>query len=476
MSKQPEKIVPRNVNFADWYTSLIEAAKLSLYTPIKGEIIFQPKAWAIWTSIQKRLDSLFAKLGISNVALPTFIKYSDFVKEAKHVQGFAPEVFMVTKKGSEELTEPYVVRPTSEILFCHYFKTILKSYNDLPIKLNQWCNIFRAEKTTRPFLRTTEFFWQELHTIHETKQEALEMAQKELECYYYLATKYLLIPVIKGEKTPNERFAGAENTYTIEAIMQDGQALQCGTSHYLGQNFAKTYELEFRARDNTVAVPYQTSAGVSTRLIGAIIMSHSDDAGLVLPFDIADEQIAILEVFADKDKKVHETALSLHKALTKKGYRVVIDDSDRSFGYKINEKEVSGVPFCIIIGPKDVAENKAMLYRRDTREKKEVSLITLIPSFRNIVRNYQSNLYKRAKENLESRTVKLDSFDQYTQALEQGKLILAPWGGNEQDEIELKKLTGSTPRAIKSEINGKDIKCFFTKKKATHWVYFARAY
>ena len=476
MSKQPEKIIPRSQNFADWYTSLIEAAKLSLYSPIKGEIIFRPKAWAIWTAIQNRLDKMFIKLGVRNAALPTFIKYSDFTKEAQHVKGFAPEVFLVTQKGEEKLTEPYVVRPTSEILFCHYFKSVLTSYNDLPIKVNQWCNVFRAEKNTRPFLRTTEFFWQELHTIHETKEEAINMAKQELACYETLVSKFLLMPIIKGEKTVGERFAGAENTFTIESVMQDGQALQCGTSHFLGQNFAKTYGLEFRDRNNQLSIPYQTSAGVSTRLIGGLIMTHSDDNGLVLPFEVADEQIAILEVFGNKDKKVHETALILQKALTKKGYRVTIDDSDKSFGYKISEKEVSGVPFSLIIGPKDVAANKAMLYRRDTREKTEVSLITLVPSFRKLVREYQSNLMKRAKANLESRIVKLDNFEDYKKALEQGKLILAPWGGDENDEKELKKQTGSTPRCIKSEIKSPNTKCFFTGKKAKYYVYFARAY
>ena len=476
MNKQPEKIVPRSKNFADWYTSLIDAAKLSLYSPIKGEIIFRPKAWAIWTSIQKKLDELFIPLGVNNVQLPTFIKYSDFVKEAKHVEGFAPEVFLVTKKGSEVLSEPLVVRPTSEILFCHYFKSILTSYNDLPIITNQWCNVFRAEKTTRPFLRTTEFFWQELHTIHETKEEAYEMARKELECYYELATKFLLIPVIRGEKTVGERFAGAENTYTIEAIMQDGQALQCGTSHYLGQNFGRTYELYFRGRDNKLSIPHQTSSGVSTRLLGGLIMTHSDDNGLVLPFYVANEQIAILEVFADKDKKVDEVARKLQKELIAKGYKTTIDNSDKSFGYKINEKEVTGVPFSIIIGPKDIANNKAMLYRRDTREKVEVDLSNLVDSFADLIKQYQENLFDKAKKNLEARMVNVDNIDDYKKALEEGKLILAPWGGSEADEKELKKQTGSTPRCIKEEIKGKDVKCFFTKKKATHYVYFARAY
>ena len=476
MNKQPEKIIPRSKNFANWYTSLIEAARLSLYSPIKGEIIFRPKAWAIWTAIQKKLDELFAKLNVSNVALPTFIKYSDFAKEAKHVEGFAPEVFLVTKKGDEVLTDPYVVRPTSEILFCHYFKSILTSYNDLPIKVNQWCNVFRAEKTTRPFLRTTEFFWQELHTIHETKDEAYEMAKQELECYYELATKFLLIPVIKGEKTIGERFAGADNTYTIEAIMQDGQALQCGTSHFLGQNFAKTYELQFRDRNNQLSIPYQTSAGVSTRLIGGLIMTHSDDNGLVLPFGVADEQIAILEVFADKDRKVDEVARQLQEQLIKKGYRATVDNSNKSFGFKINEKEVSGVPFSIIIGPKDIANNKAMLYRRDTREKIEVSLSTLVDSFDELIKSYQNNLYSKAEQNLKSRMVKVTSLEEYKKAIEQGKLILAPWGGDENDEKELKKQTGSTPRCIKEEIKDKEVKCFFTNKKAKYYVYFARAY
>ena len=271
-----EKITPRDVDFAQWYTDVVKVAKLVEYSSIKGELVFMPNGWAIWSIIQQELDKRFKKYGIVNVALPTFIKYSEFMKEKQHVEGFAPEVFLVTKKGKEELTEPYVVRPTSEVLFCDYFKKIVTSYNDLPIKVNQWCNVFRAEKNTKPFLRTTEFFWHELHTIHSSKNEAIKQAKNMADEYYDFITNELLIPCLQGEKTVGERFAGAENTYTIEALMQDGQALQCGTSHYLGQSFAKTYGIRFTDKNNKLEYVYQTSTGASTRLIGAIIMNFTD--------------------------------------------------------------------------------------------------------------------------------------------------------------------------------------------------------
>lgn len=476
MDKKLNIIVPRKTNFADWYTSIINAAELILYSSIKGEVIFRPNAWAIWNNIQRYLDLEFNKIGVKNVALPSFIKYSEFIKEKQHVDGFAPEIFLVTKRGNEILTDPYVVRPTSEVLFCYYFKKILTSYNDLPIKLNQWCNVFRAEKTTRPFLRTSEFYWQELHSIHATKSEASVMAKKELDIYYHLVNDVLLIPVIKGEKSIGERFAGAENTYTIEALMQDGQALQCATAHYLGTNFAQTYDISFTNKNNKLVRPYQTSAGLSTRIIGATIMSHSDDYGLVLPFGIAPIQIKIIELNNKQDNKLNNAVNSIKNELIKSGYRVSVDDSDKSFGYKINECELKGVPLSIIIGPRDLANNSFILYRRDLRQKIEYQLKDLAHVIHKSIKEYQTNLYDKASKNLNLRTIKVTDFNDFKKQLAQGKLILAPWGGDISDEKQLKELTGATPRCIISKISNDITKCFFTHKIAKYWVYFGRAY
>ena len=470
-----EKITPRSKDFAQWYTDLITASKLVGYSAIKGETIFRPNGWAIWTQIQEELDRRYRKHGILNVAFPTFIKFSDFMKEKEHVEGFAPEVFLVTKKGQETLSDPYVVRPTSEVLFCDYFKKIVTSYNDLPVKVNQWCNVFRAEKNTRPFLRTTEFFWHELHTIHSSKAEAVEQAKKMVDEYYDFVTKVLLIPCLQGEKTVGERFAGAENTYTIEALMQDGQALQCGTSHYLGQTFAKTYDIQFTNKDNKLEYVYQTSTGASTRLIGAIIMSHSDDHGLKLPFGIAPTQIAILGLFVHKEPKVTEVANKLAKTLSK--YRVKVDLTDKSFGYKVAESEVTGVPFSIIVGPNDLKENKVTILRRDTLTKEVCDLDKVENKIEQLIPIFQNNLYQAAKKNLESKTIEVDNIDDFKKAIDKKKLVVAPWAGDEKDEKKIKQMFGATPRCIKQELkDDTKLVCFLTGKKAKYIVYFARAY
>lgn len=471
--KTNNAIVKRSEDFSSWYTSIISAAKLALYTDIKGGIIFQPRVWKLWSLIQKEIDQRFVHLGVCNVALPTFIRYSEFMKEKEHVDGFAPEVFLITHKGKDKLDEPLVVRPTSEVIFCDYFRKITTSYNDLPIKYNQWCNVFRAEKTTRPFLRTTEFFWQELHAIFDKETEAISFTKQILDVYYDFATNVLNIPVIKGEKTPGERFAGAENTYTIEALMQDGQALQCGTSHYLGTNFAKTYDIKFTNSANQNEYVCQMSAGVSTRIIGAIIMSHSDDNGLVLPFKIAPEQINIIELMADKDPNVHLNALKIQKTLNK--YRVNIDNSSKSFGYKISEAEVSGIPFSIIIGPKDLANKQVTIYRRDLKTKAIYQLDGISETIEKLINEYNANLFKRAQDNLRKRTITISTLDEFKNAINEAKLIIAPWGGDIDDEKKLKELTGATPRCIKENITD-NVKCFFTNKKAKYLVYFARAY
>ena len=470
-----EKITTRDVDFAQWYTDVVKAAKLVEYSAIKGELVFMPNGWAIWSIIQQELDKRFKKYGIVNVALPTFIKYSEFMKEKQHVEGFAPEVFLVTKKGNENLTEPYVVRPTSEVLFCDYFKKIVTSYNDLPVKVNQWCNVFRAEKNTKPFLRTTEFFWHELHTIHSSKTEAINQAKNMADEYYDFITKELLIPCIQGEKTIGERFAGAENTYTLEALMQNGQALQCGTSHYLGQNFAKTYDISFTNKNNKTEYVYQTSTGASTRLIGAIIMSHSDDHGLRLPFAIAPIQIAILGIFANKKPKIIQVANTIAKKLNK--YRVKIDMSDKGLGYKAVWSETTGVPFSIIIGPNDLKQNQVTILRRDTLLKEQCSIDKIVDKIEKLIPEFKKNLYNLAKKNLDSRIIEVNNFSDFKKAINEKKMVIAPWAGEIADEKKIKQMFGVTPRCIKKELpSNTKLKCFFTNKKAKYIVYFARAY
>lgn len=468
-------ITTRKTNFADWYTDVINQAKLVMYSSIKGEMIFRPNGWMLWTQIQNELDKRFAKYGVLNVALPTFIKYSEFNKESKHISGFAPEVFMVTHKGETKLDDPYVIRPTSEVLFCEYFKKVLNSYNDLPIKLNQWCSVFRAEKNTRPFLRTTEFFWQEMHCIFSNEKDAREYALNIIDEYYDFVTKFLLIPCIKGEKTIGERFAGAENTYTIEALMQDEQVLQCGTSHYLGTNFAKAYDIVYQDKTNKKQLVHQTSHGISTRLLGALIMSHSDDHGLVLPFLIAPYQIAILGINCDKDHNVSTMIDNLSTKLSI-SYRIKIDKSNKGLGYKLSQQEVLGVPISIIIGPQDLAKKQVMIFRRDTSSKEFIAIDKLEKHLVELIKQYQNNLLSKAQDNLNKHIYKINTLEEFKKTLKTPGFILAPWGGDEKDEKKLKQEYGITPRCVHSKIKDSSTKCFYTKNKAQYLVYFGRAY
>lgn len=469
-----EKIVTRQENFADWYTSVITAANLVLYSDIKGMMIFQPNGWTIWQNIKNELDKRMQNIGIKNVQLPLFIKHSEFIKEKQHVEGFAPELFMVNKKGDENLEDPYVIRPTSEIAFCNYFKQVITSYNSLPIKYNQWCNVFRVEKNTRPFLRNSEFFWQELHTAHSDRREAYEQALQMINLYKNFVNYFLCIPVIMGEKTIGERFAGAQNTFTIEAIMQDGQMLQCGTSHYLGQNFAKPYEIKFQSKNNDFQYIHQTSAGVSTRLIGAIIMSHSDDKGLVLPMGVAFIQIAILPILSDKDPKVNSVCKELEKKLSK--YRVYVDYSNNGMGYKIASQEVNGTPITIVVGPNDIASNSLILIRRDDNIKQTFPINNIKNVIEEQFKIYQQNIYSKALNRLNSSIVEVSSMEQFNQAIKDKKIAMAYWGGNIDDEKKLKQETGASPRCIFKKIDDNIHKCFYSNKQAMHIVYFARAY
>lgn len=469
-----EKIVPMEKDFAKWYTSVIENAKLVTYSSIKGMMIYRPNGWAIWSNIQNELDRRYKEIGVSNVQLPLFIKYSDFTKEAEHIEGFAPEVFLVTKKGSEDLTEQYVIRPTSEVLFCNYFKSIVNSYRDLPVKVNQWCSVFRAEKNTKPFLRTSEFFWSELHTIHAYEKEAQDHAFMCIKILKDFVENFLCIPTLMGEKTEGERFAGADTTYTIETIMKDGQALQAGTSHYLGQNFSKAYDIKFTNKENKLENVYQTSVGLSTRIIGAIIMSHADNDGLVLPFGVAPIQVALLPISFDKNPKVLSVVNDLYESLKNK-YRIYVDDSNNSFGFKVSKQETNGTPICIVVGPKDLDNNKATIIVRNSLEKTLVDIDEIPTYISNAVDKYQSDLFNNAKKRMDKSIVEVNSYDELIKTVNQKKVALAPWAGTPEDEKDLKQKSGGiTPRCIKSVAENKT--CFFTKKPAKYMVYFGRAY
>lgn len=468
-----KKIIARQTDFAAWYTSVIKEAKLVEYAPVKGTMFFLPNGWAIWELIKQEVDKHFAKMGVRNVQLPLLIKESDFLKEKQHVEGFAPELFVVTTNKKMDDSERLIIRPTSEIPFSQCFKSQLGSYNDLPFLYNQWCSVCRVEKNTRPFLRNTEFHWQELHTIHASAKEAMSQTLRSLEAYKKVLQDFLCIPFIVGEKTANERFAGAENTFTLESLMQDGQALQCATSHYLGQNFAKAYDLKFQNRDNKFEYVYQTSAGISTRIIGGLIMSHSDDSGLILPFKVAPTQIAIISVNGN-DKATTSYIKKVKKALGNK-YRIAIDNSDKSFGFKINKHQTEGVPFCLIIGSQEIEANVVTFIARDSDEKVKVPVKNLSKYLTNAIKTFQANLYNNAKNRLNSSIVEVNNFEQFKDAINAKKIALAYFDDTVANEKKIKELTGATARCIKlSGVTGKT--CFFTGKPATHQIYFARAY
>ncbi len=470
--KKFERITLRSENFADWYTNIIDNAKLIKYGSIKGTMVFQPNGWAIWESIKVILDKEFAKIGIQNVSLPLLIPYEEFAKEKEHIEGFAPELYMVTKIGDKVLDKPYVIRPTSEISFCNYFSAITNSHKDLPLKFNQWCNVMRAEKTTRPFLRNSEFHWQEMHSIHSSETEAYEFSKTLINLYNDFVNQYLCIPTIIGEKTAGERFAGASNTFTIEALMQDGQALQCGTSHYLAQSFAKPYNIKFQNKDNKFSYAFQTSAGVSTRLIGALIMVHADDKGLVLPPLMAPTQVVIIPVFPEKNIKVKQITSQVAKSL--EDLRIKIDDSDKGLGFKAANHEIAGTPIQIHIGPRDLEQGKVVISRRDTGEKQFVALDEIKNTVAQLLVDIKDNIYKRAKLQLDNSIVSIDTIEGLKAAIKDKKLASAYWAGTIEDETKLKQLTGITPRCIiKDNVKGK---CFFTNQKATKLVIFGRAY
>ena len=475
--KLVEQITSMDVDFAQWYTDVVKKAELVDYSGVKGCMIIRPYGYAIWENIQKDLDARFKALGHENVYMPLFIPESLLQREKDHVEGFAPECAWVTIGGGNQLTERLAVRPTSETLFCEHFRNVIQSYRDLPKLYNQWCNVVRWEKTTRPFLRTSEFLWQEGHTMHETEEEAREETRRMLGVYRDFYAETLAIPAITGRKTEKEKFAGAEETYTIEPMMHNGVALQGGTSHYFGDGFAKAFDITFAGRDNTRCYPHQTSWGVSTRMIGAIIMSHGDDNGLILPPRIAPIQVAIIPVAQHKEG-VLEKANAIREELLTAGYRVKLDDSDNSTGWKYSQYEMKGVPLRLEIGPRDIENNCCVLVSRPTREKTVVSLDNLADSVAKALQGVHEELYNRVLENTKARTYAARSFDEFLDiAANKSGYLKAMWCGDTACEDKIKDATGGVKsRCIPFEEEHLADTCVCCGKPAKHMVIWGRQY
>ncbi|MBQ2387443.1 MAG: proline--tRNA ligase [Clostridia bacterium] len=474
--KMVEAITSMDEDFAQWYTDIVKKAELIEYTSVKGCMVIRPYGYAIWENIQRILDGLFKSTGHENVCMPMFIPESLLQKEKDHVEGFAPEVAWVTHGGKEPLEERLCVRPTSETLFCEHYANIIQSWRDLPKLYNQWVSVVRWEKTTRPFLRSREFLWQEGHTIHATAEEAVIETEKMLNVYADFCERYLAMPVVKGKKTESDKFAGAVSTYAIEALMHDGKALQAGTSHYFGDGFAKAFDITYADKENKRVNPHQTSWGVTTRLIGAIIMTHGDNNGLVLPPDVAPIQVAIIPVAAHKPG-VLEKANELKEMLSK-NFRVKLDDSDNSPGWKFAEYEMKGVPLRIEIGPRDIENNQCVVAMRVNGEKEFVSLDNLTETVEAKLAAAREIMYNKALENREAKTYACTSTDQIKTILEEkgDGFVKAMWCGEEECEDKVKELTGVGSRCIPFDQEDLDDKCVCCGKPAKHMVYWGKAY
>jgi len=470
-----EEITSMEEDFAQWYTDIVKKAELVEYSSVRGCMVIRPYGYAIWENIQKELDRRFKETGHENVYMPMFIPESLLQKEKEHVEGFAPEVAWVTHGGQEELAERLCVRPTSETLFCEHYANIIHSYRDLPKLYNQWCSVVRWEKTTRPFLRTLEFLWQEGHTAHATAQEAEEETLRMLNVYADFCEKVLAIPVIKGKKTDKEKFAGAKATYTIESLMHDGKALQSGTSHNFGDGFARAFNIQYTDRNNQLQYVHQTSWGVTTRLIGAIIMVHGDDNGIVLPPAVAPIQLIIVPIAAHKEG-VLDKAFEIQSRLSDK-VRVKVDDSDKMPGWKFSEYEMKGVPLRLEVGPKDIEKNQVVLVRRDTREKISVSfddIETVVPQ---ILDKIQVELFEKAKEMRDKKTYIAHTMDEFKTIITNTPgFIKAMWCGKQECEDRIKEQTSATARCIPFEQENISEQCVCCGEPAKHMVYWGKAY
>ncbi|MBQ7964534.1 MAG: proline--tRNA ligase [Ruminococcus sp.] len=474
--KMVEAITSRDTDFAKWYTDIVKKAELVDYSGVKGCMVIRPYGYAIWENIQADLDRRFKEKGHENVYMPMFIPESLLQKEKDHVEGFAPECAWVTIGGSEKLNEKLCVRPTSETLFCEHYAKVINTYRDLPKLYNQWCSVVRWEKTTRPFLRTSEFLWQEGHTMHETPEEAQEETLTMLKVYEDFYRETLAIPAVVGKKTEKEKFAGALATYTIEPMMHNGVALQGGTSHYFGDGFAKSFDITYTGRDNQQHYPHQTSWGVSTRMIGAIIMVHGDDDGLVLPPKVSPIQVAIVPIATHKEG-VLEKGEELYNRL-KGEFRVKYDDSDQSPGWKFSQYEMKGVPVRVELGPKDIEKNQCVIVRRDTREKIFVSLDNLEEAVRKALQDVHDGMYEKALKNMQEKTHVATTFDEFVQTAEEKPgFIKAMWCGDKECEEKLKEVTGGVKsRCIPFEEEHLSDKCVCCGKEAKHMVYWGKQY
>ena len=486
--------VTRSENYSEWYNELVTRADLAENSAVRGCMVIKPYGYAIWEKMHDALDKMFKDTGHVNAYFPLFIPKSFLCREAEHVEGFAKECAVVTHyrlkndpDGSGVVVDPdarleeeLIVRPTSETIIWNTYKNWIKSYRDLPILCNQWANVVRWEMRTRMFLRTAEFLWQEGHTAHATKEEAIQEASKMLDVYADFAEKYMAMPVLKGIKSPNERFAGALDTYCIEAMMQDGKALQAGTSHFLGQNFAKAFDVKFLSNENKLEYVWATSWGVSTRLMGALIMTHSDDNGLVLPPKLAPTQVVIIPIYRNADQlpMISEKANEIKRKLEAKGISVKYDDRD-SFkpGWKFNEYEFKGVPVRIAIGPRDIENGTVEVARRDTLEKEIYQITDIENKIENLLNNIQNNLFAKALSFRENNTRKADTWEEFNRILdEEGGFILAHWDGTPETEEAIKEKTKATIRCIPFDAPEEDGKCIFSGKPSKRRVVFARSY
>ena len=472
------EITPRSQDFSRWYLDVVRRAELADYSPVKGCMVIRPYGYAMWELLQQALDSRIKATGHVNAYFPLFIPNSLLTKEAEHVEGFSPQVAYVTHAGGEELEEKLVVRPTSEAIIGTMYANWVQSWRDLPILINQWANVVRWEKKTYPFLRTTEFLWQEGHTAHETEAEAEEETLKILDLYADVCESVLAMPVVKGRKTESEKFAGALRTYSIEALMGDGRALQAGTSHNLGQNFAKAFDIKFQARDKSVQYVWGTSWGVTTRLVGGMIMAHGDDSGLVLPPNVAPHQVVIVPIGRDNWREtVLPKALEIQQQLQAAGIRVTLDQREERPGWKFAEWELRGVPLRVEIGPKDIEKSAVLVARRDTREKQSVAMDGLADRLRDLLADVQKGLLERAKQFRAEHTQKTTSYDEFKQIMEgRPGFVIAPWCGQADCEAAVKTETQATIRNIPLGSSNPGGQCVRCNAPAVAEPWFAKSY
>ena len=470
-----DKITLRSEDFAKWYTDVVKAAKLADYSSVKGCTIFEPNGYALWEKMQSVMDSLFKKSGHQNVYLPVFIPEGLLKKEGDLINGFAPECAWITEGGNNKLDERLAFRPTSETLFSDYYAKTVKTYRDLPKLYNQWCNVVRWEKETRPFLRSREFLWQEGHTVHSTSEESEAETNRMLDTYREFFEKYLAIPVITGRKTEKEKFAGAEYTLTVEALMQNGVSLQSATSHYFGQKFSRAYDIKFINKNNEFEYCYQTSWGSTTRMIGALIMTHSDDRGLVLPPKIAPKQVCLIPI--KNEERLISICEKVNESLLERGITSYVDYSDKSAGFKFAEAEVNGIPLRIEVGPRDLDNNEVVVVRRDTLTKDTVKLNDIINVVTQQLEKMQEDMFNKALQNLKEKTYDASNLEEVKDIMENHPgFVNAYWCGNEECELKMKEIKGTKSRCIIESNDYEDEKCVVCGKKAKHKVVWGIQY